>query len=136
MFGPFGYRYSGVAHPPRALTPLLDGIRARVEAEAGAPFNSVLLNLYRDGNDAMGWHSDADYEHGGQPIIASVSFGADRPFDVERRQPPRERWRLLLADGSLLLMGAETQRWSRHRLARCRGVRLPRVNLTFRQMTR
>ena len=78
MYGPVGYRYSGVVHPPRALSPRLDAIRRQVEDVTGRRFNSVLANLYRDGRDSVGWHRDSDYAHGGQPDIASVSFGATR----------------------------------------------------------
>src|SRR5512144_1865980 len=82
MYGPVGYRYSGVVHPPVPLTPRLRAIRDRVESLTGRPFNSVLANLYRDGRDSVGWHRDSDYEHGGQPDIASVSFGASRRFQL------------------------------------------------------
>ena len=85
MYGPVGYRYSGVVHPPRPLPPRLDAIRRRVEEVAGRAFNSVLANLYRDGRDSVGWHRDSDYAHGGQPDIASVSFGATRRFDLRDR---------------------------------------------------
>ena len=71
MYGPVGYRYSGVVHPPRRLPPRLEAIRARVEDVAGRPFNSVLANLYRDGRDSVGWHRDSDYAHGGQPRMST-----------------------------------------------------------------
>src|SRR5262249_23038561 len=82
MYGPVGYRYSGVVHPARAMSPRLGMIREQVEALTGHAFNSVLANLYRDGRDSVGWHRDDDYAHGAQPDIASVSFGAVRRFDV------------------------------------------------------
>src|SRR5262245_62304514 len=85
MYGPVGYRYSGVVHPPRALPPVLEAIRGRVEEVSGLAFNSVLANLYRDGRDSVGWHRDSDYAHGGQPDIASVSFGATRRFELRDR---------------------------------------------------
>src|SRR5437867_256645 len=65
MYGPVGYRYSGIVHPPRRLAPQLEVIRRRVEAVTGRVFNSVLANLYRDGRDSVGWHRDSDYAHGG-----------------------------------------------------------------------
>src|SRR5215472_4130618 len=85
MYGPVGYRYSGVVHPPRPLPPWLGAIRRRVEEASGRRFNSVLANLYRDGRDSVGWHRDSDYAHGGQPDLASVSFGATRRFDLRDR---------------------------------------------------
>lgn len=133
MYGPVGYRYSGVVHPPRPLTPRLDAIRRRVEEVTGRPFNSVLANLYRDGRDSVGWHRDSDYAHGGQPDIASLSFGATRRFEV-RDTACRSRAAVDLESGSLLLMtGDALARWQ-HRLAKTSRPVGPRVNLTFRHM--
>src|SRR5881296_1035099 len=89
MYGPVGYRYSGIVHPSRRLAPRLEVIRRRVEAVTGRVFNSVLANLYRDGRDSVGWHRDSDYAHGGQPDIASVSFGASRRFELSDRAGAR-----------------------------------------------
>ena len=89
MYGPAGYRYSGVVHPAQPLTPRLQAIRATVEAASGLAFNSVLANLYRDGHDSVGWHRDSDYAHGGQPAIASVSFGAVRRFQLRAEDRAR-----------------------------------------------
>ncbi len=133
MYGPVGYRYSGVVHAPCALTPRLEAIRRRVEAVTGRRFNSVLANLYRDGRDSVGWHRDSDYAHGGQPDIASASFGATRRFEL-RERPDGERITIDLESGSLLLMsGAAVARWS-HRLEDDSRPVGPRVNLTFRHM--
>ena len=133
MYGPVGYRYSGVVHPPRRLTPLLEAIRVRVEDLAGLPFNSVLANLYRDGRDSVGWHRDSDYAHGGQPDIASVSFGATRRFEV-RDETGRARSAVDLESGSVLLITGEAiARWW-HRVPKTTRPVGPRVNLTFRHM--
>src|SRR5215468_8369051 len=111
MYGPVGYRYSGVVHPPRPLTARLEEIRAVVEAASDVTFNSVLANLYRDGRDSVGWHRDSDYAHGGQPAIASVSFGAVRRFQL-RADGGRSRAAIDLESGSLLLMqGEAVDRW-------------------------
>lgn len=132
MYGPAGYRYSGVVHPPRPLPARLDAIRRRVEAASGRRFNSVLANLYRDGSDSVGWHRDSDYPHGGQPDLASVSFGATRRFEL--RDGTGARASIDLEDGSLLLMtGDAVARWW-HRVGKTRRTVGPRVNLTFRHM--
>lgn len=132
MYGPVGYRYSGVVHPARALPATLEAIRRRVEDASGRRFNSVLANLYRDGNDSVGWHRDSDYAHGGQPDIASASFGATRRFDL--RDGRGARASVELAGGSVLLMrGDAIARWS-HRIAKTSRAVGPRVNLTFRHM--
>jgi alkylated DNA repair dioxygenase AlkB len=133
MYGPVGYRYSGVVHPPQALTPRLDAIRTVVERVAGVAFNSVLANLYRDGRDSVGWHRDSDYAHGGQPAIASVSFGAVRRFELRDRPGPASA-AIDLEPGSLLLMDADAvARWW-HRVPKTARPVGPRVNLTFRHM--
>jgi alkylated DNA repair dioxygenase AlkB len=133
MYGPVGYRYSGVVHPPSPLPARLDAIRRRVEDVTGRPFNSVLANLYRDGRDSVGWHRDSDYAHGGHPDIVSVSFGATRRFELRDRSGQR-RTAIDLASGSLLLMtGDAVGRWW-HRVPKTGLAVGPRVNLTFRYM--
>ena len=133
MYGPVGYRYSGVVHPPRPLPARLDDVRRRVEHVTGRAFNSVLANLYRDGRDSVGWHRDSDYACGGQPDIASVSLGATRRFEV-RDCDGHARAATDLEAGSLLLMtGDAVARWE-HRVAKTKRPVGPRVNLTFRHM--
>jgi alkylated DNA repair dioxygenase AlkB len=133
MYGPVGYRYSGVVHAPRPLPGRLDGIRSRVEAVTGRRFNSVLANLYRDGHDSVGWHRDSDYAHGGQPDIASVSFGATRRFEL-RDGTGGARLAIELDAGSMLLMaGDAVARWW-HRVPKAARAVGARVNLTFRHM--
>lgn len=127
-----GYRYSGQTHQPLAWTPLLAQIRRAVERESGASFNGVLLNLYRSGEDAMGWHSDDEAELGANPLIASLSLGAPRRFDLRRKGGQRIEHSLLLEHGSLLVMAGATQHHWQHQVARTRKVDAPRLNLTFR----
>lgn len=125
------YRYSGTDHPPRPWTPALQTLRDRVEAYCGRRFNSVLGNLYRNGNDSMGWHADQERELGPGPYIASLSFGAERRFEL-RHNKTRELRILALTHGSLLLMGGTLQHHWRHRVPKSPAIRVPRINLTFR----
>ncbi|MCC2655926.1 MAG: alpha-ketoglutarate-dependent dioxygenase AlkB [Panacagrimonas sp.] len=131
------YTYSGLTLDPAPWTPLLEQIRATVQARSGHVFNSVLLNHYRDERDAMGMHSDNEPELGEQPVIASVSFGAVRTLVF---QPRKDRvanagaFRLPLASGSLLLMAGDTQHNWKHGVDRERAPCGPRVNLTFRRI--
>lgn len=129
------YCYSGLALEPR---PWLSGIRElklRVEAACAARFNSALANLYRDGRDSMGWHSDDESELGERPLIASLSLGATRRFRLRHRRraelPPVE---LELEAGSLLIMQGDTQRCWKHQVPKTRRAVGPRVNLTFRSI--
>lgn len=125
------YRYSGTDHEPLPWTPALRVLRQRVEAYCGRSFNSVLGNLYRDGRDSMGWHADKEKELGPEPYIASLSFGAERRFEL-RHNKTRETLILPLNHGSLLLMGGSLQRDWRHRIPKSPDVTAPRINLTFR----
>lgn len=125
------YRYSGVVHEPLPWTALLSDLKRRVEERCGRRFNSVLGNFYRDGNDSMGWHADKEKELGPEPYIASLSFGAERRFELCHNRS-RERLALPLSQGSLLLMGGSLQRHWRHRIPKMPGLRTPRINLTFR----
>ena len=134
FFGRFPYAYSGLVHPARPLTPRLDALRERVEALSGHPFNCVLLNLYRDGHDAMGWHSDDDYPHAGHSAIGSLSLGATRRFRFRKRAAKGETLSLDLESGSVLAMdGAARAEWQ-HALPKSARPLGPRVNLTFRFM--
>ncbi|NZA25303.1 alpha-ketoglutarate-dependent dioxygenase AlkB [Luteimonas sp. SJ-92] len=127
------YRYSGTRFEPHPWPTVLLTLRVRLRAELGVDFNSVLANLYRDGGDRMGWHSDDEPELGPRPCIASVSLGATRRFLLKRRDGGG-RLTLELPHGSLLLMRGDTQRRYRHALARTTRPVGPRINLTFRRI--
>ncbi|MFM7635943.1 MAG: alpha-ketoglutarate-dependent dioxygenase AlkB family protein [Cyanobacteriota bacterium] len=134
------YRYSGLLLQPEPWTPLVSDLRQRVEAAAGGRFDAVLLNLYRDGHDRMGWHADDEPELDPEAPIASLSLGASRRFQLRslRRgeNGRRETVGLDLGDGDLLLMDPPTQRHWQHQLPARRGVQAPRLNLTFRRLLR
>lgn len=126
------YTYSRTRFVPRPWTPLLAELRRGLQELCAQPFNSVLCNLYRDGRDHMGWHSDDEPELGSAPFIASLSFGATRRFRLRHRHDKALGLELALSSGSLLLMAGATQRNYRHDLPRALRVHEPRINLTFR----
>ncbi|MDO7875089.1 alpha-ketoglutarate-dependent dioxygenase AlkB [Hymenobacter sp. ASUV-10] len=128
------YTYSGLRWEPRPWRQQLDTLRRRVEAATGHRFNSVLLNLYRDGHDSMGWHADDEPELGPAPTIASLSLGATRRFRLRPRPggPAAEPLGLDLGSGSLLLMRPPTQAHWQHALPKTSRAVGPRLNLTFR----
>ena len=128
------YRYSGTRFEPRPWPSVLLPIRDRLAEERGIVFNSVLANLYRDGRDAMGWHSDDEAELGPAPVIASISLGAERRFVLKHRREPDRKLALQLGHGSLLLMSGQTQRNYRHALPRTARPVGERINLTFRRV--
>lgn len=130
------YTYSRTRFEPRPWPAALAALRGRIEQACAARFNSVLANLYRDGHDAMGWHSDDEPELGERPVIASLSLGATRRFLLRTRRGRGDahRLELRLAHGSLLRMGGDTQRRYQHALPRMARVTAPRINLTFRRL--
>jgi alkylated DNA repair dioxygenase AlkB len=127
------YRYSGTRFVPHPWTPSLAALRDRVSLACGGSFNSVLANLYRDGGDRMGWHSDDEPELGAEPLIASLSLGAERTFRF-RAKAGGEPVAFELPHGSLLRMAGGTQRLYKHELPARRRVVGPRINLTFRHV--
>jgi alkylated DNA repair dioxygenase AlkB len=131
------YSYSGLSLEPRPWLPVILELKRQVEAVCNAPFNSVLLNLYRDGADSMGWHSDDEPELGERPVIASLSLGAIRRFRLRhRRRKELDPVAIDLENGSLLIMEGDTQRFWRHQVPKTRRAVEPRVNLTFRKICR
>ena len=138
------YCYSGISLTPLAWTPTLLQLKTRIEHETTEPFNSVLLNYYRDGNDSVAWHSDDEAQLGTKPLIASLSFGATRRFSLRGpvalcRQGSSDlhstnTLHIDLEGGSLLVMGGQTQQYWRHQIAKTKKTVGPRINLTFRRI--
>jgi len=125
------YRYSGVELHPRTWTAPLREIREVCEKMTGERFNSVLANLYRNGADSVSWHSDDEPELGVNPVIASVSLGAERRFDL-RHRTTGETVRVALPPGSVLVMAGETQHYWMHQVPKTARDIGARINLTFR----
>lgn len=128
------YRYSGTLFEPRPWPAALLPVRQRLDEALGVAFNSVLANRYRDGRDAMGWHRDAEPELGPRPVIASLSLGAARRFNLKGSGADACKLSLDLAHGSLLVMRGETQANYRHALPRTARPVGERINLTFRRI--
>ena len=128
------YTYSGTLHEPLPWSPALERVRRRVQQLSGWRFNAVLLNLYRDGRDGMGWHADDEPELGPEPAIASLSLGAQRRFCLRHRRRKGLRADLKLPHGSLLLMSGATQRHWVHALPKTAVPTGERINLTFRSV--
>lgn len=116
-------------------TPELFALRVAVEKETELQFNAVLLNLYRNGNDSVAWHSDKEHRSGKNPNIASVTFGQTRPFrfrhKTDKSIAPIE---IPLQHGTLLLMSGTTNTFWEHHIPKSAKEMLPRINLTFRQV--
>lgn len=126
------YTFSGSTQTPNAWTPELAALRDRLAADTGAPYNSVLLNLYRDGQDSISWHSDDEPELGPAPAIASLSLGATRDFVMRRKDDHAVKTTVALTHGSLVVMRGESQSAWQHAVPKRARVTQPRINLTFR----
>ncbi len=126
------YRYSNITmHPTKFSAKLLE-IKSQVEKYVLLDFTSCLLNLYRDGQDSNGWHADNEKELGKDPVIASVSFGAERLFHMKHRHDKRHKLKLKLENGSLLIMRGGTQHHWLHQIPKTKKKIEERINLTFR----
>ena len=126
------YTFSGIHLSPKAWTPPLLKVKERIEAVSDTEFNSVLLNLYRHGQDSISWHTDAEAELGENPIIGSVSFGQARRFMFRHRYEKDLKNEVELTHGSFLLMAGETQHFWQHQVPKTTRTLKPRINLTFR----
>jgi alkylated DNA repair dioxygenase AlkB len=125
------YSFSGNKFHPLPWTKELLEIKKRIEPIAGTRFNSVLLNYYRNGNDSVAWHSDNEVELGRQPLIASVSFGQVRRFDIRYKQDHQQKYAIKLENGSLLLMKGDLQQNWEHRIVNRRNLCYQGLTLPF-----
>jgi len=125
------YSFSGITLQPKAWSKELLEIKDKIEPISTIQFNSVLLNRYRNGNDSISWHTDAEKELGQNPVIASVNFGATRKFQL-RHISTKEKIEIELTHGSLLIMQGELQHFWQHQVPKTSKVVNERINLTFR----
>ena len=127
------YTYSGICMQALLFPQWMADLANSVASKTGFPFNRALVNYYRDGSDSVDWHADNEVELGPDPIIASVSLGVERVFQL-RHNLTGEIVSLCLPHGSLLLMGSKIQHFYQHRLAKVKNISQQRVNFTFRYM--
>lgn len=135
VFGDEGteYTYSGLTQPTLPWTAELTILRRLIESLSGLNFNLVLLNLYRDGMDSMGWHSDDEPELGNEPAIASLSLGEKRKLKFRpKKNGQGDKFDILLPNGSLLMMKGRSQHDWQHSIAKSKRITAARINLTFR----
>ena len=129
------HSYSGIHMIAENWTPVLLKIRVQLEMDLGAKFNSVLINYYRDGSDHMSWHADDEKELGLNPLIASLSFGETRSFQLKHKfNKSRATLRIPISNGSLMVMAGELQHFWVHKIAKTAKAVGPRANLTFRNI--
>jgi alkylated DNA repair dioxygenase AlkB len=115
------------------FTPELDAVRRELEALTGVRFSYVLLNRYRDGKDSVAWHNDREVEHLREPVVASLTLGATRAFDLRPKADRKQIVSVDLDHGDLIVMAGDTQTNWEHRVAKNPRIAGERINLTFRQ---
>jgi alkylated DNA repair dioxygenase AlkB len=125
------YQYSNLSLCPLPWNSVLLALKQKCENASNSHFNSVLANLYRHGQDGMGRHADNEPELGQQPVIAALSFGEERNLDFYHNTT-KDKVRLPLHNGSLLVMSGNTQKYWQHSVAKTKKTLAPRINLTFR----
>ena len=130
---PFEYTYSNNTKKALQWTKGLLELKELVEKHTKETYNTCLLNLYHNGEEGMGWHSDDEKELKPDGAIASLSFGAQRKF-VFKHKSTKIKVDLVLDHGSLLVMKGSTQKYWQHRLPPTKKVHKPRINLTFRSI--
>jgi alkylated DNA repair dioxygenase AlkB len=126
------YTYSGLTLQPNPWNKGLLYIKNKIQEIAAVEFNSVLMNWYRDGEDYLGWHTDAEKELGKNPVIGSVNFGETRRFLLRRNDDNAQKIELPLKHGTLLIMSGELQHFWQHSVPKQKKVKHTRFNLTFR----
>lgn len=130
---PVEYEYSKVRRTARIFTEELISLKNKVEQKTEAIFNSCLLNLYHSGDEGMGWHSDSENSLVKDAPIAALSFGAERKMSFKHKHS-KETVSVFLENGSLLLMGKDSQTNWMHSIPKTKKVSEPRISLTFRLM--
>lgn len=126
------YKYSGLTLQPKPWNKGLLFIKDQIDKVADVKFNSVLMNWYRDGEDYINWHTDAEKELGKNPIIGSVNFGATRRFLIRRNDDNSIKLEFPLKHGTLLIMAGELQHFWQHSVPKEKKVKEARFNMTFR----
>jgi len=126
------YKYSNINLKAKKWNNLLLEIKTDITNKTAIALNSVLLNLYRTGNDSNGWHADDEASLGENPAIVSVSFGSKRYFNFKHKKNKNLKAKIELQNGSLLIMKGQTQHFWLHQIAKTKKTLGPRINLTYR----
>lgn len=128
------YTYSGLQLKPNSFSTELWDLKQKTQELSGFDFNTCLANLYRHGNDSMGWHADDEKVLGKNPVIASISLGCIRRFQFKHKTNKDLKESIELQHGSLLIMKGSMQHFWKHQLPKTKKEVAPRINLTFRKI--
>jgi alkylated DNA repair dioxygenase AlkB len=128
------YGYSNIVMHPHAFNSTLTFIKDEIKNIINEHFTTVLLNLYRNEKDSNGWHADNEKELGRDPIIASLSLGEERVFQIKHNTNKDAKQTIILQHGSLLVMKNGAQIHYKHQIPKATKPKNPRINLTFRKI--
>ena len=128
------YKYSNIIMNPHPWNATLIHLKELIEEKANHSFTTVLLNFYRNERDSNGWHADNEKELGRDPIIASISLGEERTFQLKHNTIKEAKQNLILKHGSLILMKEGSQIHYKHQIPKATSNKKPRINLTFRSI--
>jgi len=134
-YGSVDMKYSNIHFEAKPMTKTLNQIRSKIEKETNTFYNSVLMNLYRNGNDSMGWHSDDENIYSQTSPIASLSLGGSRWMKFKKKNIHglgKKTLKLRLNSGDLLIMKYPTQDKLSHSIPKSLTDMESRINLTFR----
>lgn len=104
----------------------------QVRSTVGAAFNSVGLNLYRDGNDSVAPHNDHTKALALKAPIAILSLGATRRMTIRAKSGKGRTLNVDLHAGSVLVMSYASQFTHNHGIPKMSEVTGPRISLAFR----
>lgn len=127
----FVYHYSGTNKVAQPWLAVVHELKKQVEQHLQQRFNSCLVNLYHNGQEGMGWHSDDEQTLGITTSIASLSLGSTRRFCFKHKTT-KHKCELSLQHGQLVVMQGVTQRFWWHCIPKMADIHQPRINLTFR----
>ena len=128
------YSYSNIIMQPNKWSPILTYLKTEIEEIANHSFTTTLINLYRNEKDSNGWHADNEKELGRNPIIASLSLGEERVFQLKHNTKKEFKKSILLKHGSLLVMRENSQINYKHQIPKATKPKKERINLTFRRI--
>lgn len=114
------------------LPPYLEELRSSLSERYGVTIDSCLVNLYRDGQDAVAWHGDTVRKLMPTPLVFTVSLGARRRFLLRPAKGGPVVRTYLPGEGDLIVMGGRTQHEWHHTVPRDKRVSGARMSVTFR----
>ena len=129
----YNYKVSGGSPPNKVMCDTLRMITSRVNAALGTHFNTILMNVYRSGDDCIGYHRDNETGWAPNTGFATLCFGAERDF-LLRHDETRDVTTTRHHDGHVIHLPHPMNSHYQHSVPRRKRVAGTRISLTFRQI--